>query len=66
MDAVVLVCLILTTLLPGIVTLCTSAVTTYSGMIAARFFLGLAEAGFYPGVIMYLCFCKFGHFARMT
>lgn len=22
----------------------------------ARFFLGLAEAGFYPGVIMYLCF----------
>lgn len=40
----------------GIVTLCTSAVSTYGGLITARIFLGLAEAGFYPGVIMYLCF----------
>lgn len=46
-------------IVPGIVTLCTSAVTTYKGLIVARIFLGLAEAGFYPGVIMYLCFCKF-------
>ncbi|KIV96814.1 hypothetical protein PV10_00630 [Exophiala mesophila] len=40
----------------GIVTLCTAAVSTYAGLLVARFFLGLAEAGFYPGVIMYLCF----------
>ncbi|KAG8631635.1 hypothetical protein KVT40_000775 [Elsinoe batatas] len=40
----------------GIVTICTSTVSSYGGLLAARFFLGLAEAGFYPGVIMYLCF----------
>ncbi|PNS19220.1 hypothetical protein CAC42_2397 [Sphaceloma murrayae] len=40
----------------GIVTICTASVSTYGGLLAARFFLGLAEAGFYPGVIMYLCF----------
>lgn len=38
----------------GIVTLCTAAVSSYSGLLVARFFLGLAEAGFYPGVIMYV------------
>ena len=40
----------------GIVTLCTAAVSSYHGLLAVRFFLGLAEAGFFPGVIMYLCF----------
>lgn len=40
----------------GIVTMCTASVSTYNGLLVARFFLGLAEAGFYPGVIMYLCF----------
>jgi MFS family permease len=40
----------------GIVTICTAAVTTYGGLLACRIFLGLAEAGFFPGVMMYLCF----------
>lgn len=40
----------------GIVTLCTAAVSSYAGLLVVRFFLGLAEAGFFPGVIMYLCF----------
>jgi MFS family permease len=40
----------------GIVTICTAAVTTYGGLIAVRIFLGIAEAGFFPGVMMYLCF----------
>ncbi|TKX24868.1 MFS transporter-like protein 43 [Elsinoe australis] len=40
----------------GVVTICTASVSTYGGLLVARFFLGLAEAGFYPGVIMYLCF----------
>lgn len=29
----------------GIVTLCTAAVSSYEGLLVARFFLGLAEAG---------------------
>ena len=40
----------------GIVTICTAAVTTYGGLLAARIILGLCEAGFFPGVMMYLCF----------
>ena len=40
----------------GIVTICTAAVTTYGGLLACRIFLGLAEAGFFPGIMMYLCF----------
>ncbi|KEY72638.1 hypothetical protein S7711_06272 [Stachybotrys chartarum IBT 7711] len=40
----------------GIVTICTASVTTYGGLLAVRIFLGLAEAGFFPGVMMYLCF----------
>lgn len=40
----------------GIITMCTAAVTTYGGLLAVRVFLGLAEAGFFPGVMMYLCF----------
>lgn len=40
----------------GIITICTAAVTTYGGLIAVRVFLGLAEAGFFPGIMMYLCF----------
>lgn len=40
----------------GIVTVCTSAVSSYEGLIVCRVFLGLAEAGFFPGVIYYLCF----------
>ncbi|KAM0294309.1 hypothetical protein ACHAPM_011404 [Fusarium culmorum] len=40
----------------GIVTICTAAVSTYGGLLAVRIFLGLAEAGFFPGIMMYLCF----------
>ncbi|KAH6663954.1 phthalate transporter [Plectosphaerella plurivora] len=40
----------------GIVTICTAAVTTYGGLLAVRIFLGIAEAGFFPGILMYLCF----------
>ncbi|KAK2035054.1 major facilitator superfamily transporter [Colletotrichum zoysiae] len=40
----------------GVVTICTAACTTYGGLLAARLALGLAEAGFFPGVMMYLCF----------
>ncbi|KAI5476239.1 hypothetical protein MNV49_007939 [Pseudohyphozyma bogoriensis] len=40
----------------SIVTICTAAVSTYGGLIVCRIFLGIMEAGFFPGVIMYLCF----------
>ncbi|KAF2028220.1 MFS transporter-like protein [Setomelanomma holmii] len=40
----------------GIITICTSAVSTFGGLLAVRFFLGVAEAGFFPGVVMYLCY----------
>lgn len=40
----------------GIITVCTAAVFNFSGLLAIRFFLGVAEAGFFPGVIMYLCY----------
>jgi MFS family permease len=34
----------------GIITICTSAVSSFSGLLAVRFFLGVAEAGFFPGM----------------
>jgi MFS family permease len=40
----------------GIVTICTAAVSSFRGLLAVRFFLGVAEAGFFPGVVMYLCY----------
>ncbi|WVQ99099.1 hypothetical protein IAU59_006231 [Kwoniella sp. CBS 9459] len=40
----------------GIVTICTAAVSTYTGLLICRIFLGICEAGFFPGVMMYLCF----------
>jgi len=40
----------------GVITMCTAAVSSYSGLLAVRFFLGIAEAGFFPGVVMYLCY----------
>jgi hypothetical protein len=43
----------------GIVTICTAAVTSYEGLIVVRIFLGIAEAGFFPGIMMYLCFCEY-------
>lgn len=35
----------------GIISMCQGACTNYSGILACRFFLGAAEAGFYPGVL---------------
>ena len=33
----------------GLVTLCQGLVQSYSGLLAARFFLGIAETGMFPG-----------------
>lgn len=35
----------------GIISMCQGATQNYAGMLACRFFLGMAEAGFYPGVL---------------
>lgn len=40
----------------GLVTIATAFVTTPTQLIVARFFLGVAEAGFFPGVILYLTY----------
>ncbi|KAH7196419.1 high-affinity nicotinic acid transporter [Fusarium flagelliforme] len=40
----------------GIISMCQGATQNYSGILACRFFLGLAEAGFYPGVLYHLSF----------
>lgn len=40
----------------GMVTVATAFVTTANQLIVARFFLGVAEAGFFPGVILYLTY----------
>ncbi|KDN65316.1 putative high-affinity nicotinic acid transporter [Colletotrichum sublineola] len=36
--------------------MCQGATQSYAGILACRFFLGLAEAGFYPGVLYHLSF----------
>ena len=33
----------------GIITICTAAVFNFQGLLAIRFFLGVAEADFFPG-----------------
>lgn len=35
----------------GVVSMCQGATVNYAGIMACRFFLGAAEAGFYPGVL---------------
>lgn len=40
----------------GIISMCQGATKSYAGILACRFFLGLAEAGFYPGVLYHLSF----------
>ncbi|MFC5695943.1 MFS transporter [Pseudomonas sp. GCM10022186] len=40
----------------GLVTIGTAFVTTPNQLILARFLLGVAEAGFFPGVILYLTY----------
>lgn len=36
----------------GIISMCQGATQNYAGILASRFFLGLAEAGYYPGVLV--------------
>jgi MFS family permease len=38
----------------GIISACTAAVQNFSGLVAARFFLGFVEAAFLPGVVYYI------------
>ncbi|KAF6804863.1 high-affinity nicotinic acid transporter [Colletotrichum sojae] len=40
----------------GVISMCQGATQNYAGILACRFFLGLAEAGFYPGVLYHLSF----------
>ncbi|BAN48720.1 MFS transporter [Metapseudomonas resinovorans] len=40
----------------GLITVATAFVTTPSQLIVARFLLGVAEAGFFPGLILYLTY----------
>ncbi|PSN74162.1 MFS general substrate transporter [Corynespora cassiicola Philippines] len=40
----------------GIVSMCQGATQNYAGILACRFFLGAAEAGFYPGVLYHFSF----------
>ena len=40
----------------GIISMCQGATQSYSGILACRFFLGFAEAGYYPGVLYHLSF----------
>lgn len=39
----------------GLVLACHTAVTNKEGLYAARFFLGLAEAGLFPSIMTHLC-----------
>ncbi|ORX89390.1 MFS general substrate transporter [Basidiobolus meristosporus CBS 931.73] len=40
----------------GIISSCGAAVHNFGGLMSVRFFLGIAEAGFFPGVIYYFSF----------
>lgn len=40
----------------GIISMCQGATHSYAGILACRFFLGFAEAGFYPGVLYHMSF----------
>ena len=40
----------------GVVTTAQGAVKSYEGLLACRFFLGLAEGGVFPGLVLYLSF----------
>jgi MFS family permease len=38
----------------GILSACTAAVHSFSGLLASRFFLGFVEAVFFPGALFYM------------
>ncbi|PVH95349.1 MFS general substrate transporter [Periconia macrospinosa] len=40
----------------GVISMCQGATQNYVGILACRFFLGAAEAGFYPGVLYHFSF----------
>ncbi|KAJ4423085.1 hypothetical protein N0V82_002214 [Gnomoniopsis sp. IMI 355080] len=40
----------------GAISMCQGATQNYAGILACRFFLGAAEAGFYPGVLYHMSF----------
>jgi hypothetical protein len=40
----------------GAISMCQAATHNYAGILACRFFLGAAEAGFFPGVLFHLSF----------
>ncbi|EME39515.1 hypothetical protein DOTSEDRAFT_180100 [Dothistroma septosporum NZE10] len=40
----------------GIISMCQGATQNYAGILVTRFLLGLAEAGYYPGVLYHLSF----------
>lgn len=40
----------------GVISMCQGATQNYAGILVCRFFLGLAEAGFYPGVLYHISF----------
>jgi MFS family permease len=40
----------------GIISMCQAATQNYAGILACRFLLGLAEAGYFPGVLYHLSF----------
>jgi MFS family permease len=43
----------------GFISMCTSFVSNYEGLLACRFFLGIAEGGMMPGIAYYLsCFYR--------
>ncbi len=46
------------TVLWGLVTMLTCMVSTPAQLYIARFALGVAEAVFFPGVILYLTYCE--------
>ena len=40
----------------GVISMCQAATSSKAGLLACRFFLGAAEAGYYPGVLYHLSF----------
>ncbi|KXN73672.1 MFS general substrate transporter [Conidiobolus coronatus NRRL 28638] len=40
----------------GVITMALAAVKNFEGLMAGRFFLGLAEAGLFPGIVYYMSF----------